>query len=314
MGLRPGDALYVYAFGSGREELLLIGRFTIAAKSELLPNGPDREAVLDPVEARSVLGDEVYGVPLYEADWYVVPRAGSATQMSFDRAVPLDPPLLFGKPTETARQLFIDADGKINRQAIRSVSRLRSNTVSVFEHSYRRVAGWSGRVARVRIEGVSRSCQDRLVGRDFASDVNPGMRLISWNVNGRYGAALPKQIAALLAESPDVVALQEIRDESVRAWRDGLERAGFAHVLDSSDLIDVPSLSGRAYRRIYFNLVASHWPLQRHPSLNWSSPSATSLRRSAATGLSSRSTTPPSAGIDARAHQGRHVRGPVRQS
>ena len=134
VGLRPGDALYVYAFGSGREELLLIGRFTIAAKSELLPNGPDREAVLDPVEARSVLGDEVYGVPLYEADWYVVPRARSATQMSFDRAVPLDPPLLFGKPTETARQLFIDADGKINRQAIRSVSRLRSNTVSVFEH------------------------------------------------------------------------------------------------------------------------------------------------------------------------------------
>ena len=110
------------------------------------------------------------------------------------------------------------------------------------------------------------------MGRDFASDVNPGMRLISWNVNGRYGAALPKQIAALLAESPDVVALQEIRDESVRAWRDGLERAGFAHVLDSSDLIDVPSLSGRAYRRIYFNLVASHWPLQRHPSLQLEFP------------------------------------------
>ena len=51
------------------------------------------------------------------------------------------------------------------------------------------------------------------------------MRLISWNVNGRYGAALPKQIAGLLARSPDVVALQEVRAESVLRL-DGLERRG----------------------------------------------------------------------------------------
>ena len=34
------------------------------------------------------------------------------------------------------------------------------------------------------------------------------MRLISWNVNGRYGPALAKQIAAVSEESPDLVALQ----------------------------------------------------------------------------------------------------------
>ena len=98
------------------------------------------------------------------------------------------------------------------------------------------------------------------------------MRLISWNVNGRYGAALPKQIARLLARSPDLVALQEVRLESVCAWLDGLERAGLAHAIESSDLLGARSRSGREYRRIYFNLMASRWPLQRLPVLRLEFP------------------------------------------
>ena len=98
------------------------------------------------------------------------------------------------------------------------------------------------------------------------------MRLISWNVNGRYGPALPRQIAALAERGADVVALQEVREESVRAWRDGLSRSGLTHVLDSSDLIARPSLSGREYGRIYFNLIASRWPLQRLPDLSLEFP------------------------------------------
>ena len=35
------------------------------------------------------------------------------------------------------------------------------------------------------------------------------MRLISWNVNGRYGPALERQIAAVAERSPDLVALQK---------------------------------------------------------------------------------------------------------
>jgi exonuclease III len=51
-----------------------------------------------------------------------------------------------------------------------------------------------------------------------------------------------------------------------------LKRAGLEHVLDNSNLVAVPPLSGRDYRRIYFNVVASRWPLQRLPGLQLEFP------------------------------------------
>ena len=63
------------------------------------------------------------------------------------------------------------------------------------------------------------------------------MRVISWNVNGRYGSALQRQIAAVCDRGPDLVALQEVRAESAGAWREGLERAGLSNMVDSSDLL-----------------------------------------------------------------------------
>jgi exonuclease III len=98
------------------------------------------------------------------------------------------------------------------------------------------------------------------------------VRLISWNVNGRYGHALPRQLAAVRERGADVVALQEVRTESLPVWREGLKHAGLEHVRDSSDLVAVPSLSGREYRRIYFNLIASRWPLRRLPGLQLEFP------------------------------------------
>ena len=98
------------------------------------------------------------------------------------------------------------------------------------------------------------------------------MRVISWNVNGRNGRALGRQIAELVDESPDVVALQEVRGESAERWRDGLARGGLTHMLDSSGLIDRATVSGREYRRIYFNLLASRWPLRRLPDLRMEFP------------------------------------------
>jgi endonuclease/exonuclease/phosphatase family metal-dependent hydrolase len=70
----------------------------------------------------------------------------------------------------------------------------------------------------------------------------------------------------------DVVALQEIRADSLRVWREGLKDVGLEHVLDSADLVAVPSLSGREYRRINFNLLASRWPLRRLPGLQLEFP------------------------------------------
>jgi exonuclease III len=98
------------------------------------------------------------------------------------------------------------------------------------------------------------------------------VRLISWNVNGRYGRTLPRQLAVVRERGADVVALQEVRAKSLTVWREGLKGAGLVHVLDSSNLTAVPSLSGREYRRIYFNLVASRWPLRRLPGLQLEFP------------------------------------------
>jgi exonuclease III len=98
------------------------------------------------------------------------------------------------------------------------------------------------------------------------------MRVISWNSNGRYGSALERQIAAVCDREPDLVALQEVRAESVGEWRESLERAGLSNMIDSSDLREMESLSRRVYRRIYFNLVASRWPVERHPALELEFP------------------------------------------
>ena len=133
VGVLPGDAIYVAGFGPAREYLVVIGRFIAAAKREVLPDGDPRDACLTEEEAKSVLGDNVYGLPLFRAPWYLIPRPGSASLMRFDRRVPLTPPLLFGKPSEIPRQLYVDPDGKVNMQAIRSMSRMRNSTAAALD-------------------------------------------------------------------------------------------------------------------------------------------------------------------------------------
>jgi len=99
------------------------------------------------------------------------------------------------------------------------------------------------------------------------------MRLISWNVNGRSGPTLAAQVHALAERDPDVVALQEVRGQSLDLWLDGLHRAGLAHIVDSSALLGrVSSSRERTYRRIYFNVVASRWPLHRLTNLELEFP------------------------------------------
>lgn len=87
------------------------------------------------------------------------------------------------------------------------------------------------------------------------------MRLVSWNTNGRYGQALPRQIEAVQTRTPDVVALQEVRRESLDAWRSGLRANELPHISDSSELLLRAGPPGRDYHRRYFNLIASRWPL-----------------------------------------------------
>ncbi len=83
------------------------------------------------------------------------------------------------------------------------------------------------------------------------------MRLVSWNVSGRYGPALQKQVCWLAERRPDVVALQEVRKESVDRWLGGLAEAGLEHAVDSAKLLGSPGPPGRDYRRRYFNLISA---------------------------------------------------------
>jgi exonuclease III len=86
----------------------------------------------------------------------------------------------------------------------------------------------------------------------------PGMRLLSWNVAGRKGK-LSKQAAAIDRREPDLVALQEVRRETLPTWRGLLEAAGLPWIVDSGDL--------RESRR-YFNLIASRSELEKLPELD----------------------------------------------
>lgn len=93
------------------------------------------------------------------------------------------------------------------------------------------------------------------------------MRVLSWNVNGRRGATLEGQIAAVASRQPDLVALQEIRLETLDAWSDGVRAAGCDHLADSAAELSAAGPEGSDYRRRYFSLIASRWPLRRLPGL-----------------------------------------------
>lgn len=86
-----------------------------------------------------------------------------------------------------------------------------------------------------------------------------GMKLVSWNVNGRVGDPLARQEGALagLHPEPDIVCLQEVTRATAGSWIDRVGKRGLEHSLDSVGLLR----SGRRYA----NLIASRWPLELLP-------------------------------------------------
>lgn len=88
------------------------------------------------------------------------------------------------------------------------------------------------------------------------------MKLLSWNLNYRR-ACIPRQIAAIAARAPDVVALQEVSVRSVEAFADAFERAGLRHAADSFSL----SPGDRILRgpRRYGEMIISRFPLEVTP-------------------------------------------------
>src|SRR3954468_9600504 len=81
------------------------------------------------------------------------------------------------------------------------------------------------------------------------------MRLGSWNVAGRV-RRLDEQAAAVAAEAPDVVALQEVSRTTLPRWRPAIGAMGLGHVCAAADLHPAP-----VGRRGLAVLLASRWPL-----------------------------------------------------
>lgn len=65
------------------------------------------------------------------------------------------------------------------------------------------------------------------------------MKLLSCNVNGRIEPALGRQLSAVLARQPDILALQEVTLHTYASWCRGLLRAGYS-VVANIDLVTLP--------------------------------------------------------------------------
>lgn len=105
------------------------------------------------------------------------------------------------------------------------------------------------------------------------------MKILSCNVNGRVGLGLDRQLRAVLARDPDVLALQEVTSSTYAAWCRGLQKAGYS-VVSSVALLGLPfppppyfsppfprnlpggpiAEAGQIQRK-YFNLTAARHPI-----------------------------------------------------
>lgn len=83
------------------------------------------------------------------------------------------------------------------------------------------------------------------------------MHFLSWNVAGRKGK-LGQQARAIAERRPDVLALQEIRRETLPIWKTKLQEMGLSHLAHSEALL---------HSRRYFNVIASQWELSELPPL-----------------------------------------------
>lgn len=75
--------------------------------------------------------------------------------------------------------------------------------------------------------------------------------------DGPRAKRLSAQVAAIGAERPDVVALQEITATTVGPWRQRLAQLGLTYCADTADQLEAP--------RGYANLLAARWPLTAEP-------------------------------------------------
>jgi exonuclease III len=87
------------------------------------------------------------------------------------------------------------------------------------------------------------------------------VRLVTWNVAGRVRRR-PDQVEALLAEEPDVIALQEVSRSTLGGWREDLAAAGYS-VRTSLDA----AAGGSERRRPLGVLIAAREAMRAGPAV-----------------------------------------------
>lgn len=111
--------------------------------------------------------------------------------------------------------------------------------------------------------------------------------IFCWNVQGRVGGTLRRQVDAVVQRKPAIVALQELTTASLPEWERGLGEAGYS-VISTVDLVARPypappyptppfppprkgSVHGHVQRR-NFNLSAARHPIKALPGLRFDDP------------------------------------------
>lgn len=93
---------------------------------------------------------------------------------------------------------------------------------------------------------------------------NNRFRLISWNIAGKV-VANRKQFEALGKRKPDIVALQEVRVNALKNFRELFPEIGLSFVAETATL-------AKEKGRRYGELIASRWPLQPIPGTDKETP------------------------------------------
>jgi exonuclease III len=95
------------------------------------------------------------------------------------------------------------------------------------------------------------------------------MRLISWNIKWGGGDRIKKQVEALCARNPDVIALQEIIPQTVDIFRREFKQTKLKHIIDSFPQVGRNRLKkGRQFGE----LIASRWELEKITSPKFRAP------------------------------------------
>jgi endonuclease/exonuclease/phosphatase family metal-dependent hydrolase len=116
----------------------------------------------------------------------------------------------------------------------------------------------------------TRQGQEASVNSALWRTTTRGMKLISWNVNGRVADACAAQINTVLERAADVLALQELTRQSYAQWCDALLAAGFS-VVSTIDLVSVP-YPEPSIKRKYFNAIAARGTVDLLPGLRFPDP------------------------------------------